>query len=61
VKSPRPLTGEVADGYCHGGKVNSTRDDLLGTYVPAKVTPARKSLIGNRTGTRRPDLGRTMR
>src|SRR5271165_3148836 len=30
------------------------RDDVLGTYVPAKVTPARKSLIGNNTGHRRP-------
>ena len=37
VKSPRAFTGVVAGGYCHGGKANSTRDDVLGTYVPAKV------------------------
>jgi hypothetical protein len=40
VKSPRALTGIVAGGYCHGGQGNSTRDDVLGTYVPAKVTPS---------------------
>jgi hypothetical protein len=38
VKDPRAFTGVVAAGYCHGGQVNSVRDDVLGTYVPAKVT-----------------------
>ncbi len=42
VKSIRALTGVVAGWYDHGGQANSTWVDVLGTYVPTKVTPARK-------------------
>ena len=60
VQSPRALTGVVAGWYGHGGQASSTRDGVLGTYVPTKVTPARKSLIGNPQVTDAPILGRTM-